>query len=467
MATGTNGQITQWQARRSDGWRGWKETNEEPVGATNAQAGDPNSSKKLTMCMELKTPNDSSIKTITSITVPMYVGESYNYGYGLYGIIRTSAPLSDGSETLSILATNTVSKEAVSYPAEGAYTEITEMTFEGTYSANTTYYLYFYTKTSSTTYRFEPYESANYPFSYEYTPRATYTISYDANGGSGAPSAQTKYEDIDLTLSSTKPSKSETTEVIKGSITITGYGNGGYFDNDTTKKSTSITGTSSRPDKTTYGFVKWNTASNGSGTDYSSGGTYKANSNVTLYAQYSKTVTQGNTTYSDNEVSRLKTPQKDNETPNTFTVKYDPRGGNSISNVSAPVTKKWTFGGWATSDNATSANAATSYNSNMDLYAYWTSTLSYTTITLPTPSRAGYTFQGWATNTTDTSGLKGGTKVEIKSNVTYYATWKPNGAVRIYIDGQGYRMAQVYLYANNKWNLTVPYLYNGSWKMSS
>lgn len=467
MPTGTNGQITQWQTRRGT-WRGWKETNVEPIGSTNTQTGHPDGKNKLVVCLELFIPNNSTIKSVTSLTVPVYAGVNSTKSDKLYGIIRTAAPLSDSSETLaSITGTHTVGEEGVWELSKNGWSSKSTLTLEGTFSVNTTYYLYLYTKNSSITYRFEPYESANYPFSYEYTPRATYTVSYNANGGSGAPSAQTKYEDINLTLSSTKPSKSETTEVVKSSITITGYGNGGYFGNDTTKKSTSITGTSSRPDKTTYSFVKWNTASNGSGTDYSSGDTYKANSNVTLYAQYSKTVSQGNTTYSDNEVSRLETPQKDNETPNTFTVKYDTRGGNSISNASAPVTERWTFGGWATSDNATSANAATSYNSNMDLYAYWTSTLSYTTVTLPTPSRTGYTFQGWATNTTDTSGLKGGTKVEIKSNVTYYATWKPNGAVRIYIDGQGYRMAQVYLYANNKWNLTIPYLYDGSWRIST
>ena len=36
-------------------------------------------------------------------------------------------------------------------------------------------------------------------------PAHTYTISYNANGGSGAPSAQTKTHGKNLTLSSTKP----------------------------------------------------------------------------------------------------------------------------------------------------------------------------------------------------------------------------------------------------------------------
>ena len=35
----------------------------------------------------------------------------------------------------------------------------------------------------------------------------TYTVSYNANGGSGAPSAQTKTYGVNLTLSSTKPTR--------------------------------------------------------------------------------------------------------------------------------------------------------------------------------------------------------------------------------------------------------------------
>lgn len=427
--------------------------------------------RKLMTALKITTSSGSGIDYINKITITAKGYRDSKTSGNLRASICDTDPstvsgLGDSVATIRNIAVSNTSEMTDSTAVDT--TETMTFSFTGTFAPGKTYYIVFYTGDFSVFYIFTKSLSA---FTVSDTSvKKTYKISYNANGGSGAPSAQTKYEDVDLTLSSAKPSKGETTEIIKGNITIIGYGNGGYFGNDTTKKSTSITGTSSRPDRITYDFVKWNTASDGSGTDYSSGGIYKTNSNATLYAQYSKSISQGNTTYSDNEVSRLETPQKDNETSSTFTVKYDTCGGNSISDTSAPVTKKWTFGGWATSDNATSANAATSYNSNMELYAYWTSTLNYTTVTLPTPSRTGYTFQGWATSSTATSGLSAGTKVEIRDNVTYYATWKserPDGTVRIYIDGQGYRMAQVYLYTNNKWNLTVPYLYDGSWKMST
>ena len=70
----------------------------------------------------------------------------------------------------------------------------------------------------------------------------SYKVSYNANGGSGVPSSQTKWKDQTLTLSSTKPTR------------------------------------------TGYTFSKWNTKSDGSGTSYSSGASYTANSAATLYA---------------------------------------------------------------------------------------------------------------------------------------------------------------------------------------
>lgn len=92
---------------------------------------------------------------------------------------------------------------------------------------------------------------------------STYTISYNANGGTGAPANQTKTQDVPLTLSSQVPRKT---------VRVTYDPNGGtvsptYADRD-------------------LKFKNWNTNQSGSGTSYSPGGQYTANASATLYAQW-------------------------------------------------------------------------------------------------------------------------------------------------------------------------------------
>ncbi len=72
----------------------------------------------------------------------------------------------------------------------------------------------------------------------------TYTIAYNANGGSGAPTSQTKTYNVTLTLSATVPTRSG------------------------------------------YTFNGWNTAADGTGTSYAAGGSYTANAGTTLYAKW-------------------------------------------------------------------------------------------------------------------------------------------------------------------------------------
>lgn len=72
-----------------------------------------------------------------------------------------------------------------------------------------------------------------------------YTVSYNANGGSGAPSSQTKVSDVNLTLSSVIPTRSG------------------------------------------YTFLGWNTYSTANVARYVAGDTYTANASVTLYAIWS------------------------------------------------------------------------------------------------------------------------------------------------------------------------------------
>lgn len=175
----------------------------------------------------------------------------------------------------------------------------------------------------------------------QWTPN-TYKVSYNANGGTGAPSEQTKYYGTDLTLSSTKPTRS---------YTVTFVANGG---------------TVSTASKTSnYTFNGWNTKSDGSGTNYASGGTYKNNSAVTLYAQWTA--------------------------PSAFVLPTPTRSG-------------YIFNGWYTASsggNKVTSSTAVSITANQTLYAQWTE-IVLTSISVKTnPSVVNY----YVGDTLKTSGL--------------------------------------------------------------
>ncbi len=90
-----------------------------------------------------------------------------------------------------------------------------------------------------------------------YTP-VIFTVTFDANGGSGSPSA--------TTVSQT-PTSNSITLANAGSLSRSGYR-----------------------------FAGWNTAADGTGTNYAAGSTFTPTSNITLYAQWNSTISyNGNT----------------------------------------------------------------------------------------------------------------------------------------------------------------------------
>lgn len=142
-----------------------------------------------------------------------------------------------------------------------------------------------------------------------------WTIAYNANGGSGAPGSQTKWRDENLTLSSTKPtrtgysfqgwatssggsvayqpgasytSNSGTTlyAVWKAdtyTVKFNSNGGSGAPGNQTKTYGINLTLSSTKPTRHLYNFLGWATSSNG-GVAYQPGGTYTANAAITLYA---------------------------------------------------------------------------------------------------------------------------------------------------------------------------------------
>lgn len=227
----------------------------------------------------------------------------------------------------------------------------------------------------------------------------TYTISYSANGGSGAPSSQTKTHGTNLTLSSTKPTKTgynfvnwkatnnqtyssgatysadeSTTMTAQWSeitYAVTYNGNASNVtqlpSNQTKRYTTNLTLTTwssgNGPKRTGYRFSSWNTKADGTGTAYQPGDTYSANAAVTLYAQWSI---------------------------NTYTVSYNGNGTGS-ANVPSSQTK--------------------TYNTTL--------TLSSTV-----PTREPYKFLGWATSSSGDVAYQPGTSYTSNSTVTLYAKWE-------------------------------------------
>lgn len=155
--------------------------------------------------------------------------------------------------------------------------------------------------------------------------RPTYTVSYNANGGSGAPSSQTKQHDITLTLSSTKPTRDG------------------------------------------YEFAGWGTSATDTGVKYAAGGQYTGNASITLYAIWTN-VAKLTINYNANGGSGAPVSQ-------THLI-------NTTSKISGakPTRDKYVFLGWSTSNSATSATyiADGQYTNNsftngatVTLYAVW------------------------------------------------------------------------------------------------
>ena len=145
----------------------------------------------------------------------------------------------------------------------------------------------------------------------------TYTITYNANGGSGAPGNQTKTHGVNLTLSSTKPTPKNSSYEFKGwsesangnvqyqpgatftknanttlyaiyqlktyTITYNANGGSGAPGNQTKTHGVNLKLSSTKPTRSGYTFQGWSESAGGS-VQYQPGGTFTKNENKTLYA---------------------------------------------------------------------------------------------------------------------------------------------------------------------------------------
>lgn len=294
---------------------------------------------------------------------------------------------------------------------------------------------------------------------YAHWSNATYTMRFNSNGGSCSTSSKSVIYDM---LCGTLPMPTRTGYVFDGWYTdsnvlineqtkvaitedITVYAHwtkGIYaanFDaNGGNCETTSIAitydnafGTLPTPTRTGYRFDGWYT-SNVGGSLITSETTVGYAGNYTLYAHW--TALTFTVTFNANGGS-VTTASKD--------VVYD----GTYGMLPTPARGGYTFDGWFTETSGGSQVIADNiYNTAADitLYAQW-GTNSYTVSfdanggnvsqgsknvvyaanygTLPTPTRNGYTFDGWYTAASGGTRVVAETKVEIINNITLYAHW--------------------------------------------
>ena len=246
-----------------------------------------------------------------------------------------------------------------------------------------------------------------------------YSVTYNANGGTGAPAYQTKSGFISspLTLSTTIPTR------------------------------------------TGYTFKNWNTAKNGSGTSYAPGATYSTNAVVTLYAQWTaKTYTltvdpnggyresNGSTAISTSTVaygatSTIGVRKRDGYTLVGYTIKRTSDG--STTNIGGATvtldssTKTATFKQGSVAVTLVAQWQSLGYTVTYDLNTGGTagasgvpssqevSAGSSVTVSSTVPTWTGWTFVGWATSSSATSATYvGGNTFTPTASITLYAVWK-------------------------------------------
>ena len=222
--------------------------------------------------------------------------------------------------------------------------------------------------------------------------------------------------------------------------TIT-FNNDGGQNSTTTKEVTygEKYGTLPTPTKDGYTFDGWFTSN---GTKISENDNVNITENITLIAKwqgesYTLTVNPNGGTW--NESSEIQTVVGTYNSTREISNPIAPKGYtvtlNDSENTTSIVQTK-SFNGWTKTGSGTIAGTTYTFeNGNGEIVANYTSNK----VTLPIPTKEGYTFKGWFTQE------NGGTKIETsympESDITLYTQWEAN-KYTITFDGNGVTLEQ-------------------------
>ena len=240
----------------------------------------------------------------------------------------------------------------------------------------------------------------------------SYTITYDADGGTGAPGSQTKYYGTNINLSTQIPTKEG------------------------------------------YNFVGWSYSPSDDSVEFSPGETYKSNADLSLYAVW--------------EHAGYAIRYDANGGTGAPATQYKKQGEILSLRSTKPTRLGYTFMGWSTTPGPVQAVKYTPggqywLDEPAPLYAVWrenakTYTVTYdanggtnapasqtktegTALTLSTsqPAKYGYEFLGWSASPTATvPTYYPGSKYTTDSSITLYAVWeKPPSLYTITYNANG------------------------------
>ena len=216
-------------------------------------------------------------------------------------------------------------------------------------------------------------------------------------------------------------------------LSITFDGNGGATGGTLYRTVGAEIGADSLPTSARKGYIfkGWNTSANGTGTTVT--GSYKMpDHSITVYAQWlpiTYTVVYnangGKGTMASQTVKYGTSATASTNTFNkAYNLIYNPMKGavTPASLVVNCVFKGWNTKADGTGDTVSSIlNLCSTDKGSVTLYAIW----EPGKVTLPTPTRSGFTFDGWAVKSTEITGdYSAGTQYAVSKDTTLYATWQ-------------------------------------------